>query len=528
MNTTPTPQTTADRLAAAAKPDFQSAAHRAMSRAWALVADVYAGTLRLRDCAASYLPRFPAEEEEAHRARVDSSELFNAFRRTVGAMCGMVFRRDPAVKDVDADIETMLGAADAEGNALPVFAKTVFEAALRDGHSFIVTDMPRALAPTDDDGREPTLADERAAGIRPYVAHYLAAQAVNWRTSLRDGRVRLEQITFEERSTEPLAEFGEQEVVRFRVLRPGSWQVWKRAQQPTASAGGVTTYELSIESEGPFLINGRPADFIPVAVVYAGRTGHLTSSPPLLDQCLLNLKHFRMTSDLHNVMHTANIPLAWARDLADEDNPFMAVGGSILIKLRGPNGEVGYLEHQAHALKNTQEEIDRIERRIAVEGLEMLREHDGTAPTTATEYAGNMMQSTSALATAARSMQDALNLTLEHFALCLGRERETAGTVELNVEWSRLVLTAEELRVLREFVESNILSTETVLELLVRAQRLPADFNIPKELKRLFGDDADKSEAERAASAAAALAEKTAPPAGEDDAEDEDDTAGDE
>ncbi|MBK9316919.1 MAG: hypothetical protein IPM55_22135, partial [Acidobacteria bacterium] len=56
---------------------------------------------------------------------------------------------------------------------------------------------------------------------------YDASQAVNWRVEQVNGKTRLAQITFREITNESAGQFAEKEVIRYRVLRPGSWELWR-------------------------------------------------------------------------------------------------------------------------------------------------------------------------------------------------------------------------------------------------------------------------------------------------------------
>src|SRR5262249_37669337 len=102
-----------------------------------------------------------------------------------------------------------------------VFCKEVLTDAIRDGHAAILVDMPPALPEGS------TLADENAAGRRPYWVSYCADQIINWRTEVINGQSRLVMVVLRERSDEPDGEYGKQEVTRYRVLRPGSWELYR-------------------------------------------------------------------------------------------------------------------------------------------------------------------------------------------------------------------------------------------------------------------------------------------------------------
>lgn len=469
-----------------ANANFRAAAYNKMSFAWSIVAHIWAGTLCLREQGKAYLPQEPAEDDESYKSRLSRAVLFNAFRRTVQAMVGMVLRKEPTLNaDVPEEIKQQAENIDAAGNVLAVFAKRVFQAALRDGHSFIYVDMPPAPTESETAAPRPTLKDEVAQGL-PFWNIYEADQAVNWRYTTERGQKVLEQITFCEQAIEDAGEFGERKVTRYRVLRPGAWQLYEVKKE-----NGVERLEL--EREGTTSLS-----YIPLAVV--GDHECLMSQPPLLDLALLNVKHYQLSSDLDNVIHISHVPILWAKG-RDTTKPMQPIGASILIDLEGEKeAALGYAEIAGNGIEHGVKRIERLERQMAVLGLEMLAEQDHIQQT-ATEVNNSSAQSNSELASYARSLQDALEAACGFHADYLGKGKEAGGSITLNVEYDRLVLSPEKMRVLREYVVDNVLDVETVLDLLQRAGELPDDVDIKEVLKRLFGASADKSSLARDAEA---------------------------
>src|SRR5262249_5158946 len=157
-------------------------------------------------------------------------------------------------QDISRRVEGWAENIDLQGNHWTVFAKESFTDALRDGHSFIYVDMPPKLP----DGA--TLSDEQSAGRRPYWVSYNANHALNWRIEpeyktivlpsgeeirVLTGRQILAQITFEECSYETDGQYGEREVKRYRVLRPGSWEIYKETK---TERGTDYVFEIGGES----------------------------------------------------------------------------------------------------------------------------------------------------------------------------------------------------------------------------------------------------------------------------------------
>src|SRR5262249_45119914 len=103
--------------------------------------------------------------------------------------------------------------------------------------------------------------------------------------SVPTGRRVLDQITFEECSYEPNGEYGEEEVKRYRVLRPGYWELYREIKTETGA-------DYIVEAAGESSLSE-----IPLAVIYGRKTGYLTSKPPLLDLALINIGHYQKYSD---------------------------------------------------------------------------------------------------------------------------------------------------------------------------------------------------------------------------------------
>lgn len=466
------------------RPDFEIAAYSKQLPAMKVCQDVYGGTLKVRECTTSYLPKNPAEPEDEYNARVSRSVLLPALKRAITLALGLVFGKDPSTKDVDKTTEEQLANVDLCGKPVGLFAREALKAALRDGHSFIYVDMPPPLQQaTVTNAPEPTLADERAANMRPYMVLYEKGQAINWHAEKEGGRIVLKQITFRECVYEQDGRFGERLVQQFRVLTPGTVEVFRINSEGKAEQIGETI-RTSLS-------------YIPVFPVYAGEElDLLVSDPPLLDLALLNVQHYQMASDLQGILHVANVPILWARN-RNMKVPFTAVGPSVLIDLEGEHSELGYAEHQGHAIEAAQNEIKQVEMRMSVAGFELLADKT-KGPETATGEIKDAAESDSELSIAVKSLAGALNEALKAFGEY--QSKTITGAIELNVEYERLVLSVQEITELRNLANDKHLSTRTLLELMKRAGKLPGDFDIDQELERIFGADlTDASDVEREA-----------------------------
>jgi len=449
-------------------PDFECAAFKRQIDDWTIVSDCFQGTSRLREAGDTYLPQHPAEGRDSYNTRLAVAVFWNAFKRTIKGLVGMVFRKPPVLSnDVPETIRQHWENIDFRGTHGDVFANDLFNDALRDGHVFIFVEMAPPL--TDDQGnvRQAVTAPETAQR-RPYWIKITKDQVVNWRTEQNaNGQPVLVQATIKELVIEPDGLFGEVEVTQFRVLRPGSWEIWreKSVGKETVTAKveeGVTTLE-----------------FIPLAVVYTNRTDFFESTPPLIDQAHENLRHYRLQSDLDHVLHVANVPIKTLSGGNQETQ--VIIGPDSVVRL--PEGaELKYVEHQGNAIEKAQEEIEKSKRNMATLGLSLLMDKSKTQ-TTATEIIVDDEAQSSELSSMAQGVQDGIEQALIFHAAYLALPQ--GGSVEINREFRKFVLTPEKIARYSDMVARDQMSLELMLETLARASEFPDDFNLQQELERV-------------------------------------------
>jgi hypothetical protein len=366
-------------------------------------------------------------------------------------------------------IEGQLENCDLAGTHWAVFAKDLFTDAF-EGHAFLYVDMPPKLP----DGA--TLADERNAGRRPYFVKYKKDQAVNWRL---DDRGRLQQITFEECSMEPDGEYGEQEVKRYRVLKPGSWKLFKKIKNDKGEESVVP------DPDNP---GGETSlKEIPVSICYTKKIKPLISRPALLDLAVINLLHYAEGSDYRTYLHIASRPILWfrGRDKAKKIEP---IGPYTFFDVDGEKGNVDFAETSGAALDAARNDLKDLEEQMSVLGLSMLKQK--TAQKTATEEEGDQVRELSELATAAQSLHDCFEQGFGWMAQYQGLP--SGGSVSLGVSDADLVLTEQQMNAYGSLA-GTVLSKQTVREILKERGALPEAFTEQEEKKRLEAEGAEDS-----------------------------------
>jgi hypothetical protein len=443
-------------------PSYQNAAFRAQLAQLAQVNDCFEGTDAIRAGGTAYLPQFPAENSQSYKARLNQSVFFNAFKRTIQGLTGLVFRKNPVVgDDADAEIKAHLENIDNQGSHLDVFAKEVFEAGVRDGHTYIFVDMPQSVLVTNE---KATRADEKKASIRPYWVHYLKSQVINWRTETINGQEILTQATICESVIEPNGEYEEMEVDRFRVLKIGQYQVFENKKEDSKSDDNWVIVEEGTTS----------LDFIPLLAFYANKEGYFTSCPPLKDLSDENLRHYRLQSDLDNILHVCNVPILTAVGRANPDEALTISNSVVDVPIEG---DLKYTEHSGSAIAKAQEEIKTSEARMAALGL-MLLSQQPKQVMTATESIYKTQAELSTLSGMARSLQDALEMAGMFHAAYLGK---SPFSIQVNQKFAAMGIDPQKISAYTEQVKAGILTLETMWQMLVMAEELPDTFDAEKE-----------------------------------------------
>jgi len=454
---------------------------------------VYEGTLFLRD-SPRFLPQAEMEEEPAYLARLAEAVLFNAFKKTVRALTGIVFREDPVLwEDGPKEIEAHAENIDLAGRHLDLFAAQQFKDKLIDGHVHILVDWH------GPEGAR-SMKDERSGMARPYWTLIRKGQVLRFWTRQDGGVVVLYSFAYQEEETVQDGAFAQKEVRRIRQFdltdqsgtpfdplvnlpieakRRVLFRSWTQTEE-----GG----EWKPDDGGAINLLGPRMTKIPVVTDYADRTGYMRSDPPLIDLALENLKHWQIRSDRDRNLHVTSIPIFNVYGLEAKDLQTVTVGNAMGLAFPKGRQEQGseYVEAMGHGLKHTREELLDIQQRMASLGLSMLERQLRQAETEEAKKLDAKAQD-SELAGQARATSDALEEAMGLHALWMGIA-EGGGSVYVNTEFDMEEMSPELFDKYLKAVGEGKLSVETMWDRLVVGRLLPDTFD-PKLEKELIANE---------------------------------------
>lgn len=451
-----------------------SGAFLAMQSRWHVINALLGGTPTMRAAGEQYLPKEPAETAEAYQSRLSRTTLFNGLKKAVQNLTGRIFSKPITVgEDMPEQLEYLEEDCDRMGNHLNVFARKVFEDGAAFGLTHILVDMPPPLP------EGATLADERESNHRPYFVQVPANKLIGWRYAMQGGRMVLVQARVLECVEEQVGQFGSKVVDQVKVLEPGKW----------------TTYRQNDKKEWvPHETGTTTLNKVPLVTYYTGFKSLMHAEPPLEDLAHLNVQHWQSSSDQRHILHVARVPLLFGAGLSTVGTEGeVTIGPDNLIK--GPMGStLEYVEHSGAALTAGQQDVDRLEDKMAIMGLEPVMPRSGATNPTATGRVIDSVENASLLQMWSVGLGDALEQCYALAAEWLGLDTEDTGELQPNTDLAFSLRDAQDLQTLLQARLNGEITRETFWKELRRRNVLSDTFDAETEKEVLADEGAEELE----------------------------------
>ena len=424
------------------------AAVLAMRANWGPIDAVTNGSAWLRQRAAQFLKQEPREDDRAYAKRVERSVLSPYTVRLIENAAGLVLRRPIEIIGDDYWRDVFALDVDGLGSNINEFVRRRLVCALAYGHSAIMVDYPQVEART--------LREERESQASAYWTGVDAQQIIGWRQASRVPSSPLTQVRIKEMQTFEEGEYGEtiEEVVR--VLRPGSYEVFKASGEVVESG----RYSL-----------GR----IPLVPIYAQRTGMLTSFPPLLDIASINIAHYQRQADLLHSLHVASMPILILEGW-DEDQSTTGVNYAIGME---PGNKAYYVESDASSFEAQSNMLQQLEHQMSHLGITKLLGQKFVAEAADAKRI-DQMQANSVLAVISMGVEAAVNDALAMSAEYMGMEPPKA-VISKDFDFYRLL--GQDMSVLAQMETAGQITPRLMLSLMRHGEWLPDEVDLEAELK---------------------------------------------
>jgi hypothetical protein len=446
---------------------------------WRRADDLLGGTDAMRLAAEAHLPRFEGEPDPNYKTRLNSTVLNNFYRTMMLNMVG-VMTADPVTLEGSSLPEEFLNDVDRQGRDLNAFAAHHLSMLLTRGALHILTDYP--LNPGVQ-----TLAEQRAAGLRPYWCVIPPANVVDAFTASEAGVERITHVRWKETATKLGPDFARVTVETIRVLNYASdgvsYEVWTR-DRPSADyqqqEGGARPLRAERDKSLPEIT------WVPIL---ADRREGWRSIAPLDDVAHKNIEHWGSASDQRNILRVSRYPM---RVEIGTQAPIRVTGPGMTLHSQGrqsaDNQDVvfSYIEPEGTGIAAGERDLAQIVQDAEMLGVRLLAKPMQRA---ASDAAADLARDKSPLQNVAKTLEDGLQRALQHVALWYGMEPAAAGTVKVPRDFGVSADEAKAIETLLKMRAAGDISRRTLWSEARQLGYLTTDFDHDEEDQRIQDED---------------------------------------
>lgn len=439
-----------------------------MSR-WKVMRACIDGNHYLKTVAREYIPQLPQESDDCYQRRLDAT-LFSPYTsRIIDGAIGLILRKPIVLEGGNEEwwVEWAKN-VDRQGTDLQEFARKLLRTSIGYGHSAVLVDYPKA------EGIR-TLADERAANLKPYLSMVDPWDILGWRQDVRENQGQLQQVRIRELITRPDGRFGEEVIEQIRVLEPGGYSLWEREGK----------------SEWTEVESGRTSlNKIPLVPTYSEKEATLVSRPPLLDVGYINLKHYALQSQHLNSLQVAGFPLLVLRGW-DDQSPNLQVDVSKALAMP-PDGDVSYVEPANQAFDAYRVELEALEQQMANLGIAILAQQKMVAESGKAKQF-DRADTNSMLANVSQDLENCLQEVVNLAAEYAGQQAPTVG---LDRDFDVTPLEGTDITAINTLFNSGIIDQETALHMLKRGEMFDDSIDIQEIMSQTENEELRDMEAQ--------------------------------
>lgn len=454
------------------KVDTQHDAYKAALDNWCKCRHVSEG--QVKEQKTKYLPPLGGHEgglDPEYLAYVQRAYFYNATGRTIDALTGMVFHKDPDIV-TPASMDTFVEDVTLSGCSLVELSNEVLEELLRVGRYGVLVDFEGS-----DEGL--TVFQAESANRRPKFVSYKAENIINWRYGYVGGKYQLTLVVLEETYEKPKGGdlFQTETITRYRVLKlegAYSQDVWEKSDGKFVMVSTVTP-----------TISSKPFEYIPFRI-FAPDNSLTVEQPPLLDLVEANLAHYRTSADYEHGVHMTGLPMVFGRGFSLDEGESLPIGSAAAYCRSESDADLKFLEFEGKGLEAIEKNMNRKEAHMASLGARLLQESPRQVETASAVHTKQQGEN-SVLASLAKVSSKGLTWCLKIAAEWMRVSDEVS--IDLPTDYIPDSVDSNTLNALLKAKQAGSLSKESFIYNLQRGGYLPDDKSIEDEMNDTEEED---------------------------------------
>ena len=442
---------------------------------WQRCRDCVSGQDAIHDAGETYLPRLTDQSDSAYLAYKNRAQFYNCFWRTVAALSGMMFRKNPIV-ECSENIAEMLEDVNLSNITFDVFAYQIAIEIMTTGRVGVLIDYPNQQV------QGMTLAEASRLNLRPTMQQYRAETIINWRTARINNVNKLVLLVL----TEDLVTIeGDGFIEKYET-------VYRVLDLVDDSKYRVRLFRVNDKKENEQIgddlypmMNGKNIDFIPFIFIGIDDTTPPVDEPPLIDLADVNIAHYRLDADHKHGLHFTGLPTPVISGYTPpEGSSDLYIGSTAAWVFPDSNAKAEYLEFTGQGLAAIKEEKASLENQMAILGARLLASEKKATETAQTAQIHRAGES-SVLSAIANTISSGLTWALNVFSKWGGSNEECSVT--LNQEFMPPELTSQELATWLQAWQQGApgFSDEGLFSLLQKRELIASGVTLEEEQERI-------------------------------------------
>ena len=429
---------------------------------WQILRDVVMGEREIKANGGIYLPKPSGMTTADYAFYLDNATYFNMCARTLSALVGTIFRRNPVISDLPKKLESKIAKISSQGQSLRTFTRRATREIMHMGRFGVLVDMP-------------------SGGGDAYLTGYKAEAMLDWRTQAIDGREELVYMVLMEiaEQKENLTGSPRQFDAKFRVLRlvPASnARGWKYVQELYHNNGRSGEIDLATAPNETITPTNRgvPLDFIPFKIFGPDSNNVDTERSPLLDVANMNLSHYRSYAHLEHGRFYTGLPVYWISKNDASGQGEYTIGPSMVWEIQ--TGEkAGLMEFNGNGLKFLENAIAVKEGHVAALGGRLIGVTTRSVSESDNQVSMKERNEHATLLSAALSLDEGFSEVLGWWAVWNDVPKTTAAkiTIEFNKDFILKEVAAREFRAVHSMYTDGLLPIDVVYDYLSKAEVIP-------------------------------------------------------
>jgi hypothetical protein len=254
-------------------------------------------------------------------------------------------------------------------------------------------------------------------------------------------------------------------------------EVWQPARD---QKDGSDQREWELVETQVLVRQGKPVAFIPFVFHGPRHSRPEVDRLPLADIIAANLDHYRLDADYKHGLHFAALPTAWVSGF--DKGLSLRIGSSAAWASEVPGATAGFLEFSGAGLAQLERAMEKVERRMALLGAQMLEDGDESG-----RGSGQLCGLGSIVASLNESLSRVLQLA--QWWVEGGELDALAGKVSftMNTDLGARALSGEEITALVTAWRAGGMSRESMLARFKRGEVLPDGRTVAQEVALIHG-----------------------------------------